>query len=440
MKKIVTIILKYLSLFLVTLLILFTLLVLAAKIPRENIQENIMESQQAFTNNQQLEKKVKKFDKTLLHAYADAILLNIIYCIDSENPVESVMEAKYYSKFENDLISNNIQELIEDNGKWELKGNVQYMRYWHGSISIIRPLLTILNLQQIYRLNAVILLVLAIILIIYLIKKKQKNVAIALIVGFVMCSVFIVPFSLEYTWMFLLMLITSILAIKIEKSDKKLNILFFIIGIITCYLDFLTTEIITILVPVIIVLMIRYQENRITNFKQGFQFVLRSCLLWFISYVAMWFAKWILASVILRINALEYVKNNAMLRINGEIADISKQMLPLEAIVRNFFALYPFNMIENKIQLIILPVILFIIEIIFIRKKDRKELWISALLLLIATIPYIRYMVLANHSYYHSFFNFRSQLRTIISLILAMISSFDEKLVKKEIKFRKKRN
>lgn len=424
----------------VTLLILFMLLVLVAKIPKKMVQENIVESQEAFWNNRKISQKVNKVDKVLLHAYGDAMMLNVIYLIDPENPIESVIEAKFYSVMEDDVLSNDIQELVEDNAEGKLEGNMQYIRYWHGYITILRPLLAFLNLQQIYVLNACVLAILTVSLIIILIKKKQIALTVSFIIGLVMCSAFMVPLCLEYTSTFLIMLIVSIIAVLIEKNDKndkKLNILFFITGMLTCYLDFLTTEIITIFIPVIMVLIIRYKDKRITNLKQGLKFVCKACFLWLISYVGMWLAKWILASIILKINAFEYVVDYAMKRVNGEENGITKQVLLLNAIPKNLFALYPFNMQKDKLKLIIVPIVLLITEIIIIRKKDIKKLWISLLLILIAVIPYARYLLLSNHSYWHYFFTFRIQIITIMGLILAMIYSCDWNIIK--TKFEKKR-
>ena len=94
MKKLI----KYIVIFFITLIILFGLLVITAKIPKEFISNNIKESTSEFHTSSEIDKVVIKRDYTYRHIYADAMLLNIIYCIDSSKPVQSVMEAKYYSE------------------------------------------------------------------------------------------------------------------------------------------------------------------------------------------------------------------------------------------------------------------------------------------------------------------------------------------------------
>ena len=122
-------------------------------------------------------------------------------------PLKSVLEAKYYTRLENDVSNDKYIELIENN----YKGNTEYIRYWHGSILIIKPLLMIFTLEQIYIFFAIILVTLAIILFIQLIIKKYYSIVVSLISGLIMVAVWYVPFTFEYVWTFILMFITSIM-------------------------------------------------------------------------------------------------------------------------------------------------------------------------------------------------------------------------------------
>lgn len=437
-------ILFYLLVFVITLLILLTLLVITAKIPREMITENLRKTTETLKiNNNHVEvKEVIKNERYIVtHVYADIMLLNIIYSIDTNNPLPSVMEANYYSKGNSKEILYDFNEIIDEN----YQANTQYMRYWHGSMSIIRPLLVFFDISQIYIVNAVMLAISSIVLLILLIKTKIKELVIAYIMALVMCSVGIVPFCLEYYWTFLIMTIISIIAIRWDKEGKKLNALFLITGMLTCYLDFLSTEIITGLIPVLFLLVIRYKQDRLCNMKEGLQFLVVSMLFWTIGYIGMWLAKWILASIILQVNAWEYVKTDMQFRINGRgYEQIAKRIadtpnLSKEAIMMNVKLIFPYRILK-RLELVKATIICTIVmELMLIRKKEMKKLWFSGLLLMIAIIPYIRYAVLASHSYTHFFFTFRSQIITIMAVFLAIIYSIDKNEIKKEVKIRRKK-
>lgn len=436
MKKVMQNTIKYIAVFIVTLFILLVLLVLAAKIPRNMIAQNIREYN---PNVFGILRDVENIDKiyTYRHKYADEVLLNIIWCLDSNEPLKSVLEAKYYSPEVAELMKAFIKnyeriELSEriipynfaDFVKEEHEGNVQYLRYWHGSISILRPLLVLFNIQEIYIINAVVLLILTIVLLALLLKQKLKEVIIAGTIGIIMCQPWIVPFCFEYFWTFLIMLISSIIILILEKKQKKPDILFIITGMVTCYLDFLSTELITVLIPLILVLVVRYKNESITKFSQGIKYTIIYLAEWGLAYIGMWFAKWIIASIVLGINPFEDVMDKAMIRINGE-KNWSALIIPL-----NLRALFPLNSQTGITIMKIISIILIIIEIILVRKKEFKKMWISIILLFIAIIPYLRYLILLNHSYVHLSFTYRMQLATIISVILAMIYSWDKNIIK----------
>lgn len=433
MKSIKSII-KYIIIFIIALILLFSILVATAKIPKSWIETNLKESVDFFKKTAGVETILKRRDYTTLHLYADSVLLNIIYCIDSENPVESVLWANMYKEMEAD-INNDFIKVVEE----EKLPTEQYLRYWHGSMAILRPLLTILNIEQIYRLNTIILGLLATILFV-LLWKKSKCLSILYLLAMIMIAFPIVPLCLEYSWTFYVMIISSIIAITIEyKSEKVLNILFFLTGMLTCYLDFLTTEIITIFVPIILVLIIRNKEGRLSNIKEGIIFVIRSSFLWGVAYVGMWLAKWILASIILNINALDYVVEEAMNRINGlQGLDTRKEMYT-GAIFKNWYTLYPINIIKRKTNLYWI-LVGFIILLLFIDwkklKQDKQRRTFTILLLIIAITPYLRYIILANHSYRHYIFTFRTQIITIIAFGWIILQNLNYSLIIKKENFK----
>lgn len=431
-KKYLKFAFRYTILFIILLLILFGIFTLVAKIPRECIENNIKQSVNFYKDKQGIEKLKKKRDYTFIHYYADSMLLNIIYCMDSNHPIKSIMWANYFEKVKIDT-NRDFIDLVEN----KKEPNEQYIRYWHGSIIILKPLLTIFNIEQIYSLNIFIMYLLALLLFVFLIRKSKK-IAILYIISMIMIYFPIVPYCLEYSWTFYIMFITSIIAISIEKrGNKGLYNLFFISGILTCFLDFLSTEIITIFVPLLLVFAIRKKENRLPNYKKCLVFFAKVSIIWIIAYIAMWLAKWTLASIILNINAIEYVKDNAILRINGLQRIESKKRMYLGALFKNFHNLYPLNNIKNISKLWKYVGIFFAIVLVSFDCKNIKNKSFSLLMLIIGIIPYIRYLVLANHSYKHAFFTFRDQMITIIALGLIIIDCFYYKLWFKQVNIKK---
>ena len=431
MKRYIINVLKYVGIFVFMVVALLALLTVTAKIPKASIKENIVESLQFFKDNAGVETQNSRREYKYLHCYADSILLNMMYGIDTTKPLTSVLEAKYYETFRADSNSEFIASVEQD-----LEVNQEYLRYWHGSTAILRPLLIFFNINQIYTINKVLLFLLAIILFVILFNKSKK-LAVIYGISLVMIAFIYVPMCFEFSWTFYIMFIASIIAILIEKrGNSGLYKLFFLTGIVTCYLDFLSTEIITILVPVIFVLYIRNKENRI-KFKDAIIFVVVSCALWLIAYVLMWVAKWLIAAVVLKIDVMEFVKEELFEKFNGWDEGITASVMYKDVLVRNIKTLYPIHIMQPEMLIVVICMSIVFLAI-FIDWKNISKKWFALIMLLISLVPYIRYIVLTFHSYYHSFFTFRAQIISIIGITVAILECLNYKLLFKDLKTKNK--
>ena len=102
--------------------------------------------------------------------------------------------------------------------------------------------------------------------------------------------------------------------------------------------------------------------------------------------------------------------------MNGLQGLNSAKEMYIGAITNNWHTLYPINIVKKTSELwwMLGGLVTFFILIIDWKKiKNNKE---SLIMLIIAVMPYLRYLVLANHSYRHSFFTFRSQMISIMAL------------------------
>ena len=157
--------LKYILTFFVTMLFFMGLLLLSATIPKSSIKQNVLDSAKYLCDGKLFGEKLDGIDGSRIDRYADSILIGILYQYDSEHPLTSVMWSAYYhSDLENE--NQNLLAAAEN----DLGANYQYLRYWHGSIAIVRPLMTFLNLKQIYILNGILLILVA---------KLEPNIAVS---------------------------------------------------------------------------------------------------------------------------------------------------------------------------------------------------------------------------------------------------------------------
>ena len=429
---------KYIIVFVIITLIQLSVLVLSASIPTSKIQNKMEESADYLADNQMFFFANKYDYSSKIDRYADSILLNITYSIDWEHPMKSVMCSSYYHTDTANENSNFYNAVYHDKAP-----NSNYSRYWHGSISIIRPLHIFLNIKQIYIGSAIILLFLYVTLLFFTKKYINISTCITLIIASVMTSVWYVPLSLEYTWTFIIMLTASIIGILLsEKNSNHIPIMFFIVGSTTCYLDFLTTETITLLIPLVIIFTFRYKNNQIKMLKDELLYMVKISTVWLSGYAFTWLSKWTLASLILKENVFSNALHQASYRVAGATDKLSGMSEMTQAILRNISCIFPFSFISKNGYVAVIIFLLIAIAFLYIFKKKKTPTTLNTILCLIAVIPLVRFFVLSNHSYIHYFFTYRALISTIFCLGLLFVINFDFNFFKKKgrLPWRKKQN
>lgn len=399
---------KYIAVFLSAVLLLTGLLALTAKIPRDALRKNLLESAEYLCEGPQFGAVVEGVEGSCIDRYADSILLGIAWQYDGDRPLESVMRSSYYHTHYQNENKNLLEALTE--GK---EANQQYLRYWHGSIVLLRPLLTVFSLKQIYLLNAGVMLGLTLWLLGLLCRRKAFVPAVGICLGLILTSAWFVPLSLEYTWTFLVMLMGTIFGAKLAYGKKwqQMGLLFLLLGVLTNYMDFLTTETLTLLVPLLTVLWIDRREK-------GYRNAVKAILAWGCGYVGMWFAKWLLAALVLGENVMPYVADHVSRRLGGNLGLPLPKYL-IGAVVRNIRCLFPLEYGTAGI----LAALMLVISASYIgyvhQKKqfDRSRVLLFALL---GMIPYLRYLILHNHAWLHCFFTYRAQLATILATVMIL--------------------
>lgn len=429
MKRII----KYFSIVFVCLVVLILLFTFSSSIPKKAIQKNLKETYDFIKTKKEYANIIKNIDATKMDIPADLMILNLTASQNSNHPFKSLLASKYYNDYLVDN-KNDLKKITNNN----IKPNEQYLRYWHGSITIIKPLLVFFNLKQIIIINYLLLSIFLTILLVML-YKENKRLSVVTLVAFISCYSFFVPMTLEYSWNYYLAIIISIIVLKREKKHKDIYPLFLISGVCTCFFDFLTTETLTLTLPLVLLFIIRINNKKEIIEKDVVKELIKCCILWLLAYVITWFCKWILASVVLNINAYDFVYNRAMNRVIGRVCNSFINQI-LFSIIDNCSNIIIFSCFAKYKRIVFLIVFLLLFSFFYLYRKQKKELFIVKILLLIGIIPIIRYSVLSNHSYVHSCFTYRALLSSIICLYYIFYYGVDINLlktIKKRLKIKK---
>ncbi len=427
--KIITAILRRAAVFAAVLLALWAALVAAAAIPNERIYDNMYKSALFFKDHTPFvnESQVRLVQDN----YADAILLNVTWNMGSD-PFVSTLNSAYYdgNDGENDYGEN-----------WgfycALEGtppNTDYSRYWHGMGAIIRPFMLFTDIEGIKLIGTIAAFVLLAVNAALLLKKRQYFAAGALVAAFMCVHVWNIVLSMEYQPAVLVTLALLPLYILFERNDGALSIFAVISGVMIAFFDFLTCETLTILIPLIIVFIMRKQENRLPGFKDCFLLTIKCGAAWFLSYSGAYIVKWSAASLVTGENKFAAALTSVEERLIGEAEELDPVAQFFLAPLANISTLFGG---EDRVSwgniaagLIISAVVLGAVFYLF-RSREKFDRSFTLTMLILGALPLVRFFLLNNHSYLHEFFTYRALASTILALFAMLWYSLEFRPKKK---------
>lgn len=430
MKKIIT----GIGLFILMEAFFVGFLLLAAAVPQSSIEKNMKESAIYLCEKEVFFEAIEGVPATKIDHYADSITLNIAWNLSSDDNLRSTMLAAYhFTKLHNEnsnfhravfgkypdferYIDTEALGIDTSLPEWSQDGAMmQYMRYWHGSAALSRLLHLVMPIKSMYILNTIFFIILLAVLVIMLIRKKLFDCIIALAFGLVLTSSWYVPFSLEYFYIYPIVIIQMI-AVLILHDKKKEDLYPFVIllgAMLINYFDFLTAETLSLTMPLILMIRLNY-ENK------GVKFIAKNSVIWGVGYAGTWVSKWIISAIVLRENVMPYITGHIAERLGGETEGLPEMSLPVfvySAVMRNILNMFPAGYGTGGVFAgVILIIIAAYIAYVYRRKGFDKK--VAGSFLLIALIPVLRFMVMHNHSYIHYFFTVRALCGTVFALVV----------------------
>ncbi len=419
---------RYLAIAVITALSCMGLLFLAPLVPQETIQENCIESARYFKEAPIFENAVGEFIGGKRDNYADCILMNIAYHLDERHPITSAITSSYYYTEVQNEKDNFYDAVMEPKDTTK-----DYFRYWHGSLIYLRPLSAFFSITEIRMtlLITVVLLQLGVLLSLCL--HKRYSLAVMYLISLMAVDFLLAGICIEYANVFLIQPIVTMIAIQLaEKNESEDNMrrkaigLFLATGIVTCFMDFLSSETLTYTIPFFLMYYINRQKNKQASSKRAWYFFLQSGLAWLIGYAGMFLLKWGLSAVVLGTDAFFEATKAARVRINSPVHVNNFMESEIMSVPRWIAAVFYRNLggifhatddtkANTMILISIATLLLIAIFWYFFRKPiQEKKHW--GLVLLLGLIPYIRYLVLMNHSYLHYFFTYRAQMITVLTM------------------------
>lgn len=296
-----------------------------------------------------------------------------------------------------------------------------YGRYWHGYCIVIRPLLVFFNLSQIKILAGGVNLVLFVLLIIQLIRKGGASIAAALLLAAYITNFYIQLLSLQYfNCTFFSLLFSLAFVTRQELYEKYKYLIFFVIGLLVCYFDFLTFESVTLSLPLLLSEALSGGKDRMSVRIRRIAGV---SVLWLLGYASMFVTKWLL--YIAAGGAKELILYKVVQRTTG--SNTTQQFTVTDSLALNFGMLKHLSF-ENWYIVLICCSVLWLLYV-YLARGIHKEWKGNIFLLLIGLIPVMRLILVREHSASHAGFAYHALLTAVAVVVYPFVQLLGELFV-----------
>ncbi len=282
-----------------------------------------------------------------------------------------------------------------------------YERYWHGYVLVLRPLLCVLSLDGIYRVNSVVFYGLLAWMLVLLAKRTAKRIPVLFILAMIPAFFFLIPLCMQFLSVFLIAFAAGTFVLNKERTAETLRVLFVVTGALTSYFDFLTAPQVTLSIPLCMILLVQICRKQ-KNTKEMVIEVIMLSLLWAFGYFGMWFLKWVLASVFLHRNIIAESMDHTRYRIDTVNINITRW----QAVQMNVE-----TYISEYLSVLVIPLCIVLAVLAVVTSALKRE-WIS--LAIVELMPFVWYMILSNHTAIHCFMTYRMLIPSAFIFLLTI--------------------
>ena len=288
---------------------------------------------------------------------------------------------------------------------------VNYGRYWHGYQVPLRLWLTVTDYSGIRLANALLLALLTLALDVLCWRRVSPAVALAMLLSLMMVLMpVVVPWSMQYSTCFIVMMMASCAVLAVKRVGRSLPLaaaMMAATGAITAFFDLLTTPMLTMGFPLVLYLLAYKPEK-------PWRVMLLLVVAWGVGYAGTWAAKWVVAGVITGEDVLSDAMRTARYRTVGRDTDTTG--IVLVDLLKHYWAM------ATPLRAALLAAVLAVTMVV-LRAMSRSWRAMSRhlLMLAVAALPLLWYALLAQHSFQHRWFTWRSMAVTFFALFCYLI-------------------
>ena len=297
-----------------------------------------------------------------------------------------------------------------------------YNYYWHGYVSILRPLCLLFDLSELRILNGMCQLLVIFLLAFVIGREKGMGYVLMLLTSYLLLSPMAISMGMHFSGVFYIAYCgTLVLLLKRDFFAEKYRYVYFFIavGMLANYFDLLTYPLFTWGCPLIWWLVMEERERGQDGERiGGVKSVIVSGIGWIAGYALMWTAKWGIASIVLGTDVFESAINQVFFRSGVREGGADGLWERLNAIYVNWkhygYKLY---------AMLLIGWLLWWFFGSMKRGWHRSEKRYAFFLIGISSVVW--YVVLSNQTALHHFFthrNFNVSITAFLAIVLGSLS------------------
>lgn len=384
-------------------------LLLVYCIPTAPIQEHVYLSLPMLEKEFSDSEIVEGYPGSLTGSFTDCLMLeNAIYHSDAHTTLEQVLHMYRGESGTGDGWAPGYS-LIDYLEGTDQPREVEYARYWHGYLVLLRPLLFLMNFNAVRVMASGVQLLLVGMIVMACYRQKQPFLGQAFLVSIPFLYYFGLYTSLSLSICFYVM--SGILLVQL-KWDGKLRErgwygeFFVLAGMLTSYFDFLTYPLVTLGYPLCVCLYL----NR-DGLGKRFQKMIGYSVEWGVGYLGLWACKWVITDLLTDSSTIMDGINTLLVRT--DTAASHSRLGGFAAVAGQNISVY-FNWGFYLIGLgIVIWLGYFVIKNrIYINRKTIAE---AAVFFLAALYPFLWFFFTQNHSQQHWVYTFKILAVTVFA-------------------------
>lgn len=288
---------------------------------------------------------------------------------------------------------------------------IGYGRYWHGYLTIFRPMLLWLNVTQMRAVLLGVFIALYALLMRLTYKRLGRDVTVIFGASLLCCGYFSAYFSLQGAPVFLVMAISAIFLLWRWEKLGDFGLFVFAVGCFANFVDYLTVPPLTLGVLSALYLLRLQQEGREWNYC--LKALLGWSFLWVLGYAGVWVWKWLQYDL-----TIHDGPSMVSIALQQCLVRMSRQNSYDGPYGNNYFYITLLVMGKTTFFTMITALVMLTLRRwhYIVRGFNKSSLPFFVL----ATYPIIWFFVLANHIIYHYFFAYRLFTVYMLGLLLAM--------------------